>query len=187
MTKMFNLISTAAAVAFSIGCVTPSSTVFRPGEEKRMSIVQAVESLLTDPTFTALYADAVKNAQGVGKRLPVVTILRIENNADGSGDMATRQMYRRLQVAMRKTGKFTVIDPERGTLVTTVIPGGVAEGEKPDALQYVGEYSSPDFIMSGELVREETGVLSLNLTMQDVRTKTDFWSEVVTPSDLINR
>ena len=175
----------AGAVCGMVGCAAPKS--MPDSVQKRMTIVEAVESLLTDPTFTALYADAAKNARDAGKRFPVVTILRIENNADGSGDSVTRQMYRRLQVVVRKTGKFTVIDPERGPLMIDTISSGINVGEKSGAMQNFGEYLSPDFVMSGELVREETGVLSLNLNMQDVRTKTDFWSEVVTPSDPFNR
>ena len=175
----------AVVVCGIIGCAAPKS--MSDSVQKRMTIVEAVESLLTDPTFTALYADAEKNARDAGKRLPVVTILRIENNADGSGDGATRQMSRRLQVAMRKTGKFTVIEPERGSLMPDTVSSGIDAGEKSDAMQNFGEYSSPDFVMRGELVREETGDLSLDLNIQDVRTKTDFWSAVVTPSDPFNR
>ena len=90
--------------------------------------------------------------------------MRIENNVDESGDGKTAQMYRRLQSAVRKTGKFDIVDPEKSL-----------------------EFAEPDFVMSGELVKEETGELSLNLDMEDVHEGTVFWNEVVTPSDSFGR
>ena len=131
-----------------IGCVSPKS---EPDVvQKRMTIVEAVEKLVTD--------------KKQGKLRPVMTIMRIENNVDDGGDVKTAQMYRRLQSAIRKTSKFEIVDPEKSL-----------------------EDVSPDFVMSGELVREETGELSLNLDVEDMQSGTVFWNEVVTPSDSFGR
>ena len=177
-----------AAVAAFAGCATEHHGFGRgPNLESRLTIVQAVESLTTDPTFTELYAKATNNAKADGKDRPAVTILPIENNADKRGDAATRQMYRRLQTALRKTGKFEIVDPAGRKMAVDVVVSGVDNGEDNRAAQNYGDYHSPDFVMYGELVREEDGEKSLNLQMTDVRTGSMFWSEVVTPSDALNR
>ena len=145
-----------------IGCVSPKS---EPDVvQKRMTIVEAVEKLVTDPMFSEKYAAALESAKKQGKLRPVMTIMRIENNVDDGGDVKTAQMYRRLQSAIRKTSKFEIVDPEKSL-----------------------EDVSPDFVMSGELVREETGELSLNLDVEDMQSGTVFWNEVVTPSDSFGR
>lgn len=174
-------------VAVACGCVSQPSAGFRPGEENRLSIVQAVESLLTDPMFTENYAVALDAARVCGKARPVVTIMPIENNVDNRGDAVTQQMYRRLQTAVRKTGKFDIIDPAKRKGMSDVVIKGPDLGESGDSVQNFGNYSSADFVMHAELVKEETGAISLNLDMEDVRSGTVFWSEVVTPSDSLVR
>lgn len=179
MKKIMLAIAAAAVLA---GCVSERDG-YGSYREKRMTIVNAVESLLSDPMFAELYAKALETAKSAGRDRPVLKVLRIENNADGRGDAATRQLQRRLQTALRKTGKFTIVDVERGQDVIDAVAHGADAGETDDVHQFFGEYLSPDFVMSGEFVKEETGELSLNLDMQDVRTKSVFWSEIVTPSD----
>ena len=152
----------AVAVCGMIGC--ESSKMAPESFQKRMTIVEALEKLETDPMFTEKYAVALANAKRQRKVRPVITIMRIENNVDESGDGKTAQMYRRLQSAVRKTGKFDIVDPEKSL-----------------------EFVEPDFVMSGELVKEETGELSLNLDMEDVHEGLVFWNEVVTPSDTFSR
>ena len=177
----------AAVTAFA-GCATEHHGFGRgPNSESRLTIVQAVESLVTDLTFTELYTKAMDNAKAAGKERPTVTILQIENNADNRGDAATRQMYRRLQTAVRKTGKFEIVDPAGRKMAVDVIESGANNGEDGGSLQNYGNYHSSDFVMHGELVLEEDGEKSLNLQMTDVRTGAIFWSEVVTPSDALNR
>lgn len=145
-----------------IGCASPQTVP--DSVQKRMTIVEAVEKLVADPMFSEKYAMALEIAKKQGKVRPVVTIMHFENNVDESGDGKTAQMYRRLQSAIRKTAKFEVVDPERSL-----------------------EFVEPDFVMSGELVREETGELSLNLDMEDLRSGTVFWNKVVTPFDSFGR
>ena len=161
MKSIFALIF-AVVICHMLGCVSPKSVP--DSVQKRMTIVEAVEKLVTDPMFSEKYAVALENAKKRGKVRPVVTIMRIENNVDDSGDAKTGQMFKRLQSAIRKTSKFDIVDPEKSL-----------------------EDIEPDFVMSGELVREETGELSLNLDMEDLRSGTVFWNEVVTPSDSFGR
>ena len=177
-----------AAVAAFAGCATEQRGFGRgPNSERRLTIVQAIESLTTDPTFTELYAKATNNAKAAGKERPTVTILPIENNADKRGDAVMRQMYRRLQTALRKTGKFEIVDPAGRKMAVDAIMSGADNGEDSSAAQNYGNYHSSDFVMDGQLVREEDGEKSLDLQMTDVRTGSVFWSEVVTPSDALNR
>lgn len=185
MLKRFLVIATVAAFA---GCATERRGFGRgPNSESRLTIVQAIESLLTDPMFTELYAKATNNAKVAGKDRPTVTILPIENNADNRGDAVTRQMHRRLQTALRKTGKFEIVDPAGRNMAVDAIKSGANNGENSSAVQNYGDYRSSDFIMHGELVRAEDGEKSLNLQMTDVRTGSVFWSEIVTPSDALSR
>ena len=177
----------AAVTAFA-GCATEHHGFGRgPNSESRLTIVQAIESLTTDPEFTKLYAKATNNARAAGKDRPTVTIQPIENNADSRGDVATRQMYRRLQTALRKTGMFEIVDSAGRKMAVDVIMSGANNGEDNSAVQNYGDYHSSDFVMHGELVREEDGEKSLDLQVTDVRTGSVFWSEVVTPSDVLSR
>ena len=185
--KMSLVISMSMCIAAASGCISQPHPGFRPGEESRLSIVQAVESLLTDPRFKENYAVALANAKRSGKIRPSVTIMPIENNADNRGDVATRQMYRRLQSAIRKTGRFEIIDPSRRMDMTEVETKGPDQGESGERVQDFGNYVSADFVLHGELVKEETGSRSLNIDMLDTRTGLIFWDEVVTPSDSLTR
>jgi len=160
--KHISVLILVVAVCHMLGCATPKSAP--DSVQKRMTIVEAVEKLVTDPMFSEKYAVALENAKKRGRVRPVMTIMRIENNADDSGDVKTAQMFRRLQSAIRKTSKFDIVDPEKSL----------------DDIE-------SDFVMSGELVREETGELSLNLDIEDMQSGTVFWNEVVTPSDSFGR
>ena len=160
--KHISVLILVVAVCHILGCATPKSVP--DSVQKRMTIVEAVEKLVTDPMFSEKYAVALENAKKRGRVRPVMTIMRIENNADDSGDVKTAQMFKRLQSAIRKTSKFDIVDPEKSL----------------DDIE-------SDFVMSGELVREETGELSLNLDIEDMQFGTVFWNEVVTPSDSFGR
>ena len=64
----------------------------------------------------------------------------------------------------------------------------VDDGEAPANLEHIGNYTSADFIMTGELRREQTidrgrAVYHhfLNLEMTDTSTGTVFWSDTADP------
>lgn len=178
-------ISLVFAICSVIGCVTPNRD--EEWREKRLSIVEAVEKLVTDPMFTEKYAKSLRLAKKEGRKRPTMTVNRIENNVDDRGEGVTRQMYKRLQTALRKTAKFEIIDPEERAKMTDAVLRGPDGGERGGSVQRIGAYDSSDFVMNGELVREETGELSLNLNIQDAHSGTVFWSEVVTPFDAFHR
>lgn len=170
-----NLSRTAlcALLSLAAGCATqPLRDPFAPGIEKRLMVQDAIAKLVSNPVFPKLYDEAKKRAQASGKSLPVVQVEYFEyNESDGGRNMkrALRSLHSRTLAALQKTGLFMVFDP-------TLAPGVAIS---PDGI----DYQAADFKMTGTLIREETGALSLELNMQDVRSALIFWSDVVTPSD----
>lgn len=189
----------ATALAALSGCATgPRQGYLGPEEDvygrasrmeyaqKRRTVVESVERLLTDPLFTQNYDRARKRALDAGRSLPTISISPIENNTgDGRSDSAaTGQLYRDLLTAIRKTGKFLMIDPMRRRQMTNALIAGNNAGEDAAALQGIGSYASADFVLTGELRRERTddGVRTvyhhfLNLEMVDSASGTVFWSD----------
>lgn len=184
MRRLMRLAAMTSAFCGLFGCVTPKQ---RPDDwrDKRMTIVEAIEKLTVDPTFEKKYAKANKIAKKSKKDLPVVTIMRIENSVDDGGYSATEGMYSRLQEAIFHTQKFGIVDPgERAKMIEVI-------RKEPDmgvsfltgGVQCYGKYDPSDFVMRGELCREETGELTLKLKMVDTRDGKIFWIANVTPSD----
>ena len=156
--------------------------------QKRRSVAQAVERLLTDPMFTEKYAAAKKRAGAAGRTCPTLSIRAIENNTgDGRSDAAaTGQAHRELLTALRKTGRFELIDRVARKRMTTGAVAAVNEGEGADAIAGIGNFASVDFEMSGSLNRDQTESddrtvyhHTLNLEMVDTASGTVFWSDTV--------
>ena len=157
--------------------------------QKRRSVVESVERMLTDPMFTQNYDQARRRALDAGRSLPTIAINPLQNNTgDGRSDSeATGQLYRELQTALRKTGKFVLIDRIRRKQMTDAAIAGVNNGEESGAIQHVGAYASADFTITGDLRREATddgGRMVfhhfLNLEMVDSASGALFWSDTVT-------
>ena len=153
--------------------------------QKSRVVGEMVGRMLSDPDFTEMYAIAKERATKRGHRRPTVVIREIENNTrPGASDLrTTSQMRKELKAALRKTGKFAVIDLyERERMKNTVI-GGIDSGGSADNLQHVGEYDSGDFFMSGELTMESTGgkvfFHFFNLRLVDPVTGGEIWSDTV--------
>ena len=203
MTRMeltFGIAAVAAAIVVA-GCsstrpgpargyVNPDDDAFGRSDgmeytQKKLAMVQIIEKLLTDPMFTPQYDNARKRALAAGRTLPTIAVRPIENNTgDGRSDSdATGQLYRELITAIRKTGKFEMIDYTRRKGMMTTAVGGVDSGEAPSNLEHIGNYTSADFIMTGELKRERTGDTYhhfLNLEMTDTASGTVSWSDTAT-------
>lgn len=154
--------------------------------QKHLKVAESVEKLLTDPMFSQNYKKACVRAQEAGRTLPTIAINPIENNTgDGRSDSeATGQLYRELLTAIRKTGKFVMIDRVRRAQMTAANIAGNNAGEDSAAIQSVGSYASADFVMTGELRREHTDDEDrhvyhhfLNLEMIDSATGMVFWSD----------
>ena len=179
----------------SRGYVNPDDDVYgKPSEmgytQKSRSIVDVLENMKTDPTFSTQYEAAKSRANAAGRGLPTIAVRPIENNTgDGRSDSAvTGQMYRELITALRKTKLFEMIDYTRRKRLIDTVTGGANSGDDPMAIQHVGNYTSADFIMTGELRRERTDDRRrtvyhhfLNLEMTDTSTGTVFWSDTATP------
>ncbi len=184
MRRLTSLAATTIAFCGLFGCMTPKQ---RPDDwrDKRMTIVEAIEKLTVNPRFEEKYAKAKKIAKRNKKDLPVVTIMRIENSVDDQGYSATEGMYSRLQEAIFNTQKFDIVDPGERAKMIEVILTEPDMGVSPLAggIQCYGKYDPSDFVVTGELCREETGELTLKLKMQDTRDGKMFWIANVTPSD----
>ena len=165
------------------------------GRSSRMEYTQmhravtiSIERMLTDPMFTGNYNAARGRAMTGGRTLPTISINPIENNSgDGRSDSeATGQLYRELLTAIRKTGRFEMIDRMRRKQMGDANIAGVNEGESSSAIQGVGSYTSADFVMTGELRRQVTEGDSrtayhhiLNLELIDSLSGTVFWSDSI--------
>ena len=159
--------------------------------QKHLAVVDIIGKMLTDPTFTVRYDAAKHRAIDAKRALPTIAVMPIENNTgDGRSDAAvTGQIYRELITVLRKTGKFEMIDYARRTQMRNTAIAAVDAGENPANLQNIGNYTSADFTMTGELRREQTDDPGmrvyhhfLNLEMTDTATGTVFWSDTATPS-----
>ena len=199
------LFFSALIVAACTGCVTHSpgnSTGYIDPDEDaygsssrmefsqmRRALTVAVERMLTDPMFSTGYSAAQKRAKAAGRTLPTIAINPIENNTgDGRSDSAAAgQLHRELYTAIRKTGKFEMIDRTRRKQMRDANVNGVDDGEDSLNIQSIGNYTSADFVMTGDLRREATEERRrtvyyhlLNLELTDSASGTLFWSDTVT-------
>ena len=204
MMKTLKTLTTAGlllAVCCSVGCNGAVSSPYVPKDEdvlgrasrfehrqKSRSVEESVDRMLTDPTFDGSYREVAERAQAAGRKLPVLAVKPILNNTgDGRSDSAaTRQMFEALKAALRKTGKFEVVDyTQRQALIKTVIDGN-NNGDDGGAIQTIGTYKSPNLILTGDIRRDETEDRGrkvyfhfLNLEIQSTATGTVFWSDTV--------
>lgn len=193
MTKMLLLL---LATAILVGCATnsprgyadPNEDVYGSAEkfeypQKSLAVTELLERFLTDPDFDNFYKIARQRAEQRGHQRPTVVIREIEDNTrPGVADsQSTGQIRRELKAALRKTELFAVIDLyERARMVDTAnaeANGGAAS----DNLQSFGEYESGDYVMFGEITREDVGGHDffhfLNLRILDVVTGNEIWSD----------
>ena len=180
----------------SRGYANPDDDVFGRASrmeytQKSLAIKDVLAKMKVDPTFTDSYAKARDRANRMGRSLPTIAVRPIENNTgDGRSDSAvTGQIYRELLTQLRQTRLFEVIDMARRSQMTKTVVTGVDGGESPANLEHIGNYTSSDFIMTGELRRERTDDPGrrtyhhfLNLEMTDTTSGTVFWSDTATPA-----
>lgn len=187
------------------GYGNPDDDVYgSPWRMEYPQLLRAMEDVLarmkTDPRFTTMYKAACERAIAEKRKskLPTIAVRPIENNSgDGRTDSeATGQIYRNLLAhigkMMRPDGKsqmFELIDYARRSQMKGTVVTAADDGEAPNNIQYIGNYTSADFIMTGELKRSETvdkGRIVyhhfLNLEMTDTSTGTVFWSDTATPT-----
>jgi len=178
------------------GYMNPNDDVFGRTDrmeytQKHLSIVNIFEKMRTDPMFTEQYDAARSRAIAAKRKRPTIAVRPIENNTgDGRSDsVATGQMYREIITQLRKTGLFEMIDYARRSQMKKTVVAAVDDGENPANLQSIGEYTSADFILTGELKRERTDDGDrvvyhhfLNLEMTDTSTGTVFWSDTAQPT-----
>lgn len=156
--------------------------------QKTRSVAEAIERMQTDPTFTAGYQEALAQAKAAKRRLPVLAIKPILNNTgDGRGDAAaTKQIFEALKTGFRKTGLFEIVDYTQRKALNDTLLAGADSGDDDGALQAIGNYRSPNLVLTGEIRRDETDETGrrvyfhfLNLEIQSTATGTVFWSDTI--------
>ena len=155
----------------SEGYLNPDDDVFgRAGTieytQLRIAMVDLLDNKMkTDPRFTRMYKKACERAGDEKHEIPTIAVRPIENNTgDGRSDSeATGQIYNEISEhlgkMMRQDGKtpmFELIDYAQRSQMKRIVPAAVDDGEAPNNLQHIGNYTSADFIMTGELKRSVT-------------------------------
>ena len=148
--------------------------------ERSRLVTEVIGRLLTDPMFSMRYAEKAKSKPD--GTLPVVALSALENNVnDGRSDsFAMGQVSKELMVALRKTGKFDVIDDLANLALVNRVMTGNDNGETMSAAQNFGDYTPPDFYITGDIRRFlDEGIYThcLNLQMLDTSTRRVFWSD----------
>lgn len=179
------------------GCATGSSGHYRNAgddvfgsvqkmeyPQKSRAITEMIGRLLTDPQFKNLYSTATERAKKRGHRLPTVIICEIEDNTEAGGtDASTAQIRRELKNALRKTGMFAIIDIGERAKMANVVLHEPDAGAKDDNNASYGEYWSGDFLMRGELSKDDVAgrvyFHFLNLWMTDPVTGAEIWGDTV--------
>ena len=193
---LLSAVATGCVSGPSEGYVNPDDDVFGDPNtmeypQKHRSVVNVLKKMRTDPMFTTLYDAAKARAAAAGRVLPTIAVRPIENNTgDGRSDSeATGQIYRELMTELRKTKLFEIIDYARRSQMKKTVVAAVDDGENSANLQHIGNYTSADFVMTGELRREFTNDRNrrvyhhfLNLEMTDTSTGTVFWSDTAEPT-----
>lgn len=147
---------------------------------------QAVQRLLTDPLFSKRYAAARTHAQADGRENPGLIVDPIENNINAAGDESTEQMRTILKDAIRKTGKFDIVDRAFRTKVTNDNIDWASRGESGGAISGIGSFVPGEFVMKGEVTRYESVSgkrriyhHNVNFKMQDAVRGDLFWTTVI--------
>jgi len=194
---MFRNLLLMVVVALLVGCATnPAGTYGNPNDDvygskrnleypqRSVAIVDMVGKMVTDPYFTEVYEVAAQRAAQRGHRRPTVIITDIEDNTvvGGSDFSTTRQIHQELKTALRKTGKFSIIDLYERARMSEVSEAEINGGGVSDNLQNFGEYASGDFHMFGELSKEKVShsyFHFFNLRMIDPTSGEEIWSDTV--------
>lgn len=179
-----------AAVA---GCVEPGPRYGRPGDlnfgssdsltasERLYMAKEATEKIKIDPSFSEYYQQKRKELAAKGVPRPVLAVCEFENNTGVGNDGVMESVATEFQNQLRKSGLFSVVkDVYTKRLMSRILRSDL--GENGETLQEIGTYSTPNYLLYGELRKERDGdgyMFSLNVTMLDTKTRQIFWSDVV--------
>jgi len=152
--------------------------------QKIAALNQMIDNLLVSQEYARISEVATKRAKERGHERPIMAIGSIEDNTQaGSSDLATAQIRRELKKILRTRTMFDVVDAvDRGKMTEDVL-GRIRNGEKPDNIEGIGEYSSGDLFMFGELLRDDAAGLVyyhfMNFCIQDPIKGLEYWSDTV--------
>jgi len=187
----------AAVLVVTAGCQSPNpgyvaagdthfvSPVALTASEKILLAEKLCSALYVDPTFSANYQAKVAGLKKTkkGKILPVIAVQPFENNTrNGQNDSeATRQLVLEIISRLRKSGRFIVLNDQWTVETISRATAGTRQlGENGDAVQNIGEFEAPDYVMGGDLFREVDGNIythSLNAHITDMANRQVFWND----------
>lgn len=161
-------IAAIAASVILVGCATPPEDEFSihgapTYATKSLAMTELVEQLISDPGFSDFYDEALKIAASREHKLPTIAVLPIENNCGaGARDRDFSQVFRELQVALRRTKKFRVVDYRLAKGGGDIDIEESDIGIEPVNVQNYGSYAAPDFRMTCQATKELGGLYFLN-------------------------
>lgn len=132
---------------------------------------QAVQRLLTDPLFSKRYQAAQAHARSDGRDVPGLIVDPIENNVNNAGDESTEQMRTILKDALRKTGKFEIVDRNFRNGVVAGHIESVDQGESAVAISGIGSFVPGEFVIKGEVTRYKSKSGKRNIYHHNVNFK----------------
>lgn len=162
--KCFPVVVVFAAIL--AGCIDSRGVRYEPsgtihiGQADELSYTElntvadeAVQRLLVDPLFTRRYQMALDHARSDGRDVPGLIVDPIENNVNNAGDESTEQMRTLLKDALRKTGKFEIVDRKFRRSVVSDHIESVDQGESAVAISGIGSFVPGEFVIKGEVTR----------------------------------
>lgn len=146
-------------------------------------VADLVENMQADERFRAHYA----LRQAEDGELPVLQIGNIENYTADHVVQKLESVRRRLEIALRKTGLFDIVDDAASAesvteaVVDSLVENADAGLKGKDALQAFGKHASPDYLMYGRFRSFADGnrhSYELSLQLIDLRTGRQVWSDL---------
>ena len=161
------------ASAIAIGCTSARNPYEIDGapvyDTKSLAVTEMVELLISDPGFSSMYEKAKGIAKSRGRELPTIVVAApIENNCGaGVSDRVFGQMFRELQISLRRTGKFRVIDYSLAKIGIDIVLKEPDNGIRPDNIQNYGNYAPADFWMFCQVGKDGSKLYFLNAQIID--------------------
>ena len=196
----FLILTTLAAAIFTGGCNTspyagpepiPGPPDALSEDEKRIMVMEALDQLLKDPTFSRVYAEKkdmlaeVAAKSGKKAKLPLIAMDILHNRTKNgvSDGEELGQVSRDLQRSLRQTDLFDVTDDFISLELLERILTGTDTIYETGGTKHLGTFDAPNLWLTGYLTRKEEPklfVFSLNLELTDTATKRVFWDTTIT-------
>lgn len=186
--------ATLLAAALLVGCahhgyVAPPTAPggFQPEKETLHDMKLVVAELVAAMQQDEGFQDAFKLKEAKKGALPVLQIGNIENLTDERVTQKLESARRRLEIALRKTRLFDIVDDAASaesvseTLADSIEKNANVGLKGDDNLQHFGAHASADYQMYGRYRKFHDGdrhTYELSLQLIDIATGKQVWSDV---------